>query len=153
MKAFTIPLRLIMILGLTFSYEANANRNDDLSACNGTLMGNAAYDISVGNDDVGRKILKLAFEPYLEFLFRQDVTSEEMKVLDVISGSSSDSVTLRINSEVYGNDDYELYVKCLIDFGNLAIEMRDTEPKVREMAMYGSQKTIEKIFRIIKAGN
>ena len=90
--------------------------------------------------------LKVAWENFLE-------DKEEVQFLDAITASSSDAVTNRINSNVYGNDDYELYVKCLIKFGNLAIEVRDARSKVRDIAQETSVRATERAFRFMKAGN
>jgi len=108
--------KIKVLLTVFFSFflivELNANELDNAAACSGVVIGNAAVDYSLGDENSFKEGVNLAIAAYLSQVLSSGSASEDVAVADQILGSNTDKIINAANTETFDANTYEEVVHC-----------------------------------------
>ena len=158
----------LLILTLTFycSGAAKANELDDIAACAGIVIGNAAVDLQLDDEaafDEGVRVaitgyisfvssVRVAITGYISFVSSGNFSSDELNLGDQIMASNTDMIINAANTETYDNAVYESVVGC---YRLLSLAIIMTAPNVEANRALINETVSQKgslIKRFIRAG-
>ena len=112
MKAF-MKLFFFLIFNLTLiSKIATANELDNVGACAGVVIGNAAVDFSLGDLQSFEEGVKIGITAYLSEVFANKHSKEDIAVADKILSSNTDKIINAANTQTFNETVYEEVIKC-----------------------------------------
>ena len=106
--------RWLLILTLTFYCfgAAKANDLDDIAACAGIVIGNAAVDLQLDDKAAFDEGLRVAITGYLSFVSSGSFSSDDLNLADQIMASNTDMIINAANTDTYDSAVYESVVGC-----------------------------------------
>lgn len=103
---------LLLVLIVCHTSVAKANALDDIAACTGVVIGNAAVDLQLDDEAAFDEGLRVAITGYLSFVSRGGLSSDDLKLADQIMGSNTDIIINAANTDTYDSAVYESVVGC-----------------------------------------
>ena len=144
----------LLILTLTFycSGAAKANELDDIAACAGIVIGNAAVDLQLDDEAAFDEGVRVAITGYISFVSSGNFSSDELNLGDQIMASNTDMIINAANTETYDTAVYESVVGC---YRLLSLAIIMTVPNVEANRALINETVSQKgslIKRFIRAG-
>ena len=143
---------LILTLTFYFSGAAKANDLDDIAACAGVVIGNAAVDLQLDEEASFDEGLRVAITGYLSFVSSGSFSSDDLNLADQIMASNTDIIINAANTDTYDSAVYESVVGC---YRLLSLAIISTAPNVEANRALIDETVSQKgslIKRFIRAG-
>ena len=146
--------RWLLILTLTFYCfgAAKANDLDDIAACAGIVIGNAAVDLQLDDKAAFDEGLRVAITGYLSFVSSGSFSSDDLNLADQIMASNTDMIINAANTDTYDSAVYESVVGC---YRLLSLAIIISAPNVEANRALINETVSQKgslIKRFIRAG-
>ncbi len=131
---------------------AKANDLDDIAACAGMIIGNAAVDLQLDDEAAFDEGLRVAITGYLSFVSSGSFSSDHLNLADQIMASNTDIIINAANTDTY---DYEVYESLLSCYRLLGLAIITTAPNIEANRALIEETVTQKgslIKRFIRAG-
>ena len=125
MKIF-VKLFFFLILNLTITKIATANKLDNVGACAGVIIGNASVDFSLGDQQSFEDGIKIGITAYLSEVFANKYSKDDIAVADQILASNTDKIINAANTQTFDETVFEEVIKCYRALANLILKNANT---------------------------
>ena len=145
-------LNLVFIFMSVSHIYADTKKLDDIAACAGVIMGNAAVDLLSDDEQSFDAASQVAYAAYFSQVFSVEYKPEEVQFSDTIFLGNINKITTLANSGDYDSDVYNEVIDCyqkislhIIEKSKVIIEYED---KWRELQTTNT----ENLKRFLLAG-
>ena len=143
---------LMLTLTVHCPGAAKANDVDDIAACAGIVIGNAAVDLQLDDEAAFDEGLRVAITGYLSFVSSGSFSSDDLNLADQIMASNTDMISNAANTDTYDSAVYESVVGC---YRLLSLAIIISAPNVEANRALINETVSQKgslIKRFIRAG-
>ena len=126
MNIFFKLLSLLVVNFIITSKSVIANQLDNVGACSGVVIGNAAVDFSLGDQNSFDDGIKLGITAYLSEVFAKNYTKDDVVIADKILASNTDKIINAANTQTFNETIFEEVIKCYRMLSILVMKNADT---------------------------
>ena len=131
---------------------SNANELDNVAACSGVVLGNAAVDFSLGDEDSFKEGVELSITAYLSEILAGSSSKDDVAISDQILQTNSDKIINVANTNTFDANIYEEVVQCYRKVASILLKNMKTIEKNRTKIDSLVDKRVNLIKRILSAG-
>ena len=131
---------------------SNANELDNVAACSGVVLGNAAVDFSLGDEDSFKEGVELSITAYLSEILAGSSSKDDVAISDQILQTNSDKIINVANTNTFDANIYEEVVQCYRKVASILLKNMKTIEKNRTKIDALVDKRVNLIKRILSAG-
>ena len=124
-----ILFKLLSILIVNFiitSKSVIANQLDNVGACSGVVIGNAAVDFSLGDQKGFDDGIKLGITAYVSQVLANNYSKNDIAIADKILASNTDKIINAANTQTFDETIFEEVIKCYRMLSILVMKNADT---------------------------